>query len=88
LRLITAIQDEAHRFAGNYNKKLMTKRNTRFSLEGIEGIGPVRRKALVKTFGGLKAIAAASVEELVAVEGMTKTAAEAVYRHFRDGGQS
>jgi excinuclease ABC subunit C len=46
---VTAIQDEAHRFAGNYNKKLMTKRNTRFSLEGIEGIGPARRKSLVKT---------------------------------------
>jgi len=88
LRLVTAIQDEAHRFAGNYNKKLMTKRNTRFSLEGIEGIGPARRKSLVKTFGSLKAIAAATLDELAAAEGMTRAAAEAVYRHFRDGGQS
>ena len=84
LRLITAIQDEAHRFAGSYNKKLMAKRHTRFSLEGIEGIGPARRKALIRQFGGLKGIAAATAEELASAEGMTRAAAEAVYRHFRD----
>ncbi|HEY5466839.1 MAG TPA: helix-hairpin-helix domain-containing protein, partial [Clostridia bacterium] len=84
MRLVTAIQDEAHRFAGSYNKKLMTRRHTRFSLEGIEGVGPARRRALIKQFGGLKGIAAASREELVKTEGMTRSAAEAVFRHFRE----
>ncbi len=84
LRLVTAIQDEAHRFAGSYNKKLMAKRHTRFSLEGIAGVGPARRKALIKAFGGLKGIAAASLDELAAAEGMTRPAAEAVFRHFRE----
>lgn len=84
LRLVTAIQDEAHRFAGNYNKKLMAKRHTRFSLEGIPGIGPARRKALIRAFGGLKGVEAASLDDLAAAEGMTRPAAEAVFKHFRD----
>ncbi len=88
LRLVTAIQDEAHRFAGQYNKKLMTRRNTRFTLEGITGIGPARRKALLKAFGGLKAIAAASLEELAAVKGVPRSAAEAVFQHFQNRGSA
>ena len=82
LRLITAIQDEAHRFAGQYNKTLMKKRQTRYTLEDIDGIGPARRKALLRRFGSLKAIAEAAEEDLAGTDGMSRAAAAAVRRHF------
>ncbi|MGI5859086.1 MAG: helix-hairpin-helix domain-containing protein, partial [Tepidanaerobacteraceae bacterium] len=52
-------------------------------LEDIPGIGKVRRLALLKTLGGLEGIKRASLEELTAVPGMNKKAAQAVYEHFR-----
>lgn len=86
LRLVTAIQDEAHRFAFQYTKKISKKRNIRFTLEGIHGIGPQRRKALLSAFNSLRAVGQATMEELKAVDGMTEQAAEAVYRHFHEEG--
>ena len=82
LRLITAVQDEAHRFAGQYNKTLMKKRQTRYTLEDIKGVGPARRKAMLRRFGSLKAIAAATEQELAETEGMSRDAAAAVRQHF------
>ncbi len=82
LRLLTAIQDEAHRFAGQYREKRTMKRQTRFSLESIKGIGPARRKALLMHFSSLRAISEADEDTLLSVPGLGATAAHAVYRHF------
>lgn len=82
LRLITAIQGEAHRFAGRLNRKMMKKRNLRWSLEEIPGIGPARRKALLKHFKSLKVLAEADLEEIKAVPGFPEKAALACYQFF------
>lgn len=82
LRLITAIQNEAHRFAGRLQKKLGVKRQLHWSLEEIPGVGPARRKLLLRHFASLKSIRQASQDELLAVPGLPETAARAVYRHF------
>ncbi len=81
-RLITNIQDEAHRFAINYHKSLRSKATVKSELDDIPGIGPVRRKALLARFGSLKNIKRATLEELCEAEGMNKKSAEAVYNFF------
>jgi excinuclease ABC subunit C len=82
LRLLTAIQDEAHRFAGSYRGKLAKKRQTRFSLEGIPGIGPARRRLLLCHFQTIKGVSEAEKAALQAVPGLPPAAAQAVFRHF------
>ncbi len=82
LYLIERIRDEAHRFAITYHRKLRGKRNLVSILDHIVGIGPARRKALWSAFGSIAKIKAASVEELAAVSGMNRPAAEAVYHFF------
>lgn len=82
LYLIERIRDEAHRFAITYHRKLRGKRNLVSILDHIVGIGPARRKALWSAFGSLAKIKTASVEELAAVSGMNRPAAEAVYHFF------
>lgn len=84
LRLISAIQDEAHRFALTYTKKMSRKRNTKFTLESIKGVGPARRKALLEVFGSIRAIREAELDDLIKVEGMNDVTAESVYRHFHN----
>ena len=74
-RLLQRIRDEAHRFSNSYNQKLGLKRATRGKLDEVPLIGPVRKKALMRHFGSLKAIKAASIEELIAVQGMDRAAA-------------
>ncbi len=81
LKLLQRIRDEAHRFAITYHRNLRSKRY-RSGLEDIPNIGSVRRAALLKTFGSLEAIAAASEEQLAALEGMDARAARCVYEHF------
>ncbi len=83
LYLVQRIRDEAHRFAITYHRKLRAKRNMVSVLDHIPGIGEKRRKALWDAFGSLNKIKEASVEELAASPGMTRTAAEAVYSFFR-----
>jgi len=83
LRFVTAIQDEAHRFAVEYNKKLRNKRYTGSVLDDIEGIGPKRRNNLLKHFGSVNKIKAASIDELAAVEGISRVTAEKIYDYFR-----
>ena len=78
LYLLQRIRDEAHRFAIGYHRKLRTKKTLASILEDIPGIGPKRRQALLKHFGSIEAIRQASVEELAAVKGMTRKAAEMV----------
>ena len=82
-KLITRIQDEAHRFAIEYHRSLRSKSQVKSVLDDIEGIGPTRRKALMKRFQSLENIRNASVEELAQTEGMNQKAAESVYRFFR-----
>ena len=82
LRFVTAIQDEAHRFAIEYNRKLRQKRHTVSVLDEVEGVGPKRKKALIKHFGSIKAIRNAEVDDLTAVEGVTQVVAEGIYDHF------
>ncbi len=81
-RLITRIQDEAHRFAIEYHRQLRGKGQVHSILDDIEGIGPARRKALMRTYSGLDEIREASVEELAKIPSMNEKAAEAVYKFF------
>jgi excinuclease ABC subunit C len=82
MRLIATIQNEAHRFARNYTQNLSKKRNIRYSLESIRGIGPGKRKLLLNTFGSLRKIAQADLDALQQVKGMNSVTAMAVYRYF------
>ena len=82
-KLITRIQDEAHRFAIEYHRSLRSQGQVRSVLDDIEGIGPARRKALMRRFKSLEAIRDASLEELSSTEGMNRRAAESVYGFFR-----
>ena len=81
-RLITRIQDEAHRFAIEYHRSLRTKEQVHSILDDIEGIGPARRKALMKAFPSLEEIKSADVEALAGVPAMNRAAAEKVYYFF------
>ncbi|NLT73503.1 MAG: excinuclease ABC subunit UvrC [Chloroflexi bacterium] len=82
LFLVQRIRDEAHRFAVTYHRKLRDKDSTRSLLDDIPGIGPKRRQALLKTFGSLDRIRNASVEDLVAVPGMNRAAAEKLVEYL------
>ena len=86
-QLITRIQDEAHRFAIEYHRSLRGKEQVRSVLDDIKGIGPARRKSLMRTFKIIEAVREASVEELEAAPQMNRAAAEAVYIFFRDDKQ-
>ena len=81
-RLITRIQDEAHRFAIEYHRQLRGKGQVHSILDDIEGIGPARRKALMRQYLSLEDIKKASVEELANVPSMNEKAAESVYKFF------
>jgi excinuclease ABC subunit C len=78
LHLVQRIDEEAHRFAIAYHRKLRSKGMTRSVMEEIPGIGPKRKKALLKAFGSLDGIRQASVEDIAALPGMTRKAAEEV----------
>ncbi len=82
-RLITRIQDEAHRFAIEYHRSLRGKSQVRSLLDDIPGIGAARRRALMRHFKSLEAIKAAEVEELAQAPGMNRLAAKNVYDFFR-----
>ena len=78
-KLITRIQDEAHRFAIEYHRSLRSKEQVHSILDDIPGIGPSRRKALMKKYQSLEAIREASAEDLADTESMNEKAAQAVY---------
>ncbi|MDY5539953.1 MAG: excinuclease ABC subunit UvrC [Lachnospiraceae bacterium] len=83
-RLITRIQDEAHRFAIEYHRSLRSREQVHSVLDDIRGIGPARRKALMRHFQSLEAIREAGIEELKAVPSMNEAAALSVYQFFRE----
>lgn len=81
-RLITRIQDEAHRFAIEYHRSLRSKSQVHSVLDDIPEIGAARRKALMRNFDSIDDIRNAKIEELEAVESMNRRSAEAVYKFF------
>ena len=81
-RLVTRIQDEAHRFAIEYHRSLRSKEQVHSVLDDIKGSGPARRRALMKAFQTLDDLKAASEEELAQVEGMNSLSARQVYEFF------
>lgn len=82
-KLITRIQDEAHRFAIEYHRSLRSKTQVRSSLDEIPGIGPVRRKALMRHFRSLEEIKNADVETLMKLPEIPANVAEGIYSFFR-----
>ncbi|MDD4169984.1 MAG: excinuclease ABC subunit UvrC [Desulfotomaculaceae bacterium] len=84
LHLLQRLRDEAHRFAITYHRGLRDKTGLKSLLDEVEGVGTVRRRSLLKTFGCLAAIEQASLEELAAAGGMNKNAARAVYEFFHN----
>ncbi|MDD6614708.1 MAG: excinuclease ABC subunit UvrC [Lachnospiraceae bacterium] len=80
--LITRIQDEAHRFAIEYHRSLRSKQQTHSLLDEIPGIGPARRKALLRTFKSLEGIRDATLEQLSNAESMNVSSARQVYEYF------
>ncbi len=83
LRLVTSIQDEAHRFALNYNKKLRQRRYRRSVLDQVEGIGPKRKKALLKHFGSVSNMKKAGIDDFQAVNGISRATAERLYEFLQ-----
>ena len=84
-KLITRIQDEAHRFAITYHRSLRSKAQIHSVLDEISGVGPSRRKALMRHFKSIEELKAADVGELSAVEGISERVAKEIYEFFHDG---
>lgn len=81
-KLITRVQDEAHRFAIEYHRSLRSKSQVKSVLDDIPGVGPTRRKALMRHFKSIEEIKNASIEELAALPELNKRAAEGIYQFF------
>jgi excinuclease ABC subunit C len=82
LYLVQRVRDEAHRFAVSYHRQLRQKKAYKSLLDEVPGIGAKRKKMLLKTFGSIKGIREASLEELAQVEGMNYAAAEAILEYL------
>ncbi|MCH8000024.1 MAG: excinuclease ABC subunit UvrC [Chloroflexi bacterium] len=78
LYLVQRIRDEAHRFAITYHRKLRAKTGMQSALDSVPGVGPKRKRALLRKFGSLKAVREAKVEEIAATPGFTRSLAEKV----------
>jgi excinuclease ABC subunit C len=82
LYMLQRIRDEAHRFGITYHRKVRSERTFKSVLDEIPGIGPKRKQALMKHFGSVRAISSASLDELAALDGMTRDAAEKVKEYI------
>jgi excinuclease ABC subunit C len=82
LYLLQRVRDEAHRFAVSYHRQLRGRRMTRSALDGVAGLGPTRRKRLVKELGGVNAVKAADLETLQELSWLPASVATAVYEHL------
>jgi excinuclease ABC subunit C len=82
LYLLQRLRDEAHRFAIDYHRQLRGKRMVKSSIDDIPGLGPTRKKRLVKELGGVAAVKAASLEDLVALPWLPDKVAISVYERF------
>jgi excinuclease ABC subunit C len=85
LHLLMRVRDEAHRFAVKFHRRRRAKREAASALDGIPGLGKTRRVALLRHFGSVAAIRAASVEDLATVNGIPATVAEAVHERMHGG---
>lgn len=83
MNVITQFQDTVHDTAITYHRKLRDKQITKSELDEIEGIGEVKKKALLKHFGSVEEIKKASVEELIKVKGISREIAEKVLSNFK-----
>ncbi|HEX6453229.1 MAG TPA: helix-hairpin-helix domain-containing protein, partial [Trebonia sp.] len=88
LYLLQRVRDEAHRFAITYHRQKRGRAATASVLDGIPGLGPARRTALLKKFGSVKALSAASAEEIATVPGIGPRLAETILGALRDGGNA
>jgi excinuclease ABC subunit C len=82
LFLLVRIRDEAHRFAITYNRELRKRARLRSAIDDIEGIGPVKRRALLRHFGSLRRIREATVEDIAQVKGMNRDIAMRIRSHL------
>lgn len=85
LQILRHLRDEAHRFAVKYHRTIRDRDSLESELDGIRGVGPVRKRALLEHFGSLDGVRDASVEELASIPGMTREVAERIHRHFSGG---
>jgi len=83
LFLLQRIRDEAHRFAITYHRKLRTRERIRSLLDAIPGVGPVRRRRLLRQFGSVRRIREASIDELLEIPGITRVVAERIQAALR-----
>jgi excinuclease ABC subunit C len=79
LYLLQRVRDEAHRFAITYHRQKRSRSMTQSALDDVPGLGEVRRKALLRAFGSVKRLRAATVDEIAGVPGMGRRTAEAVH---------
>lgn len=87
LQLLQRVRDEAHRFGITYQRRLREKGQKASALDDVPGIGPARRVALLRAFGSLEQIMAASEEELALVDSMNKRAARSLYSYLHERGK-
>ena len=85
LYLLQRLRDESHRFAITYHRQLRGKRMTKSALDDIAGLGPARKARLIKEFGGVRAVKAASVEDLLALSWLPDAVAKNVWEHLHLG---
>jgi excinuclease ABC subunit C len=84
LHLLQRVRDEAHRFAVSYHRSLRAKRVRESILDGVPGIGDARKQQLLKHFGNVKRMRAATIEEISGVAGLGPVLAQAVVDHLRE----
>ncbi len=82
LHLIQQLRDEAHRFAITGHRARRQKARTQSPLENIPGLGPKKRRELLKQFGGLQAVTRAGIDDLTRVKGISAQLAAVIYEHF------
>jgi excinuclease ABC subunit C len=80
--LLQQARDEAHRFAIGFHRELRGRRMTRGALDGVAGLGPARRRRLISELGGVKAVQAASLDDLLDLAWLPDSVARAVYEHL------
>jgi len=82
LKLIQRVRDEAHRFAITFHRNERKKRQTRSSLQDIDGVGEIKQKRLISTFKTIENIKNASIEDLLLVKGMDRPTATNIFEHY------